>query len=1854
MTTSNITLLHRPSTQPYNQNDQIQPAAEVESLSARAQFIAHHSGDGGLLNQDGTLRTQVSARIVVNTELNYGDRRISSFLEFVSNYFEKAAIRLTVGSFSAVGWPFWERVLSEKGFNTQLITPEMRSALTQRPSRFEFTLCMPATHINRASEIQDLLTYFMFVQNQETPLTLEQALDYKIRLRDSFEHYKTTFTRSLDGFIDFDCARVRLSFSDFSFDRVCVKIQQDPLVEGSFQSVIDQMMIGRYELVTPLYIPFDLGSYWASLTSRGVICPHAETMLVQDLRQCDLDGVLPQAFKAGRRWLPRDPEAHLAYQCNAISFINLHVCPQKPNFSGIIPTTSMGHLLVSHDFFTLSTVLKFFAHLLAGVDEMPENVPKCRIVKSSFMQVSWSDLHIVFPLNYDQALGPESLPCISHALAVFMPSYTLINSSYADKRLDWIYQALNDDIKLSPALLRFCLLIGRKDLAVLPKLLFAAASEQRLDSGLAALKRLYAGSRSEALLLEIEQKVLALEDCTPKACGQVALEQLLIWGEPISWRTLQIPIGFLVDAAPLLKPEALEYALPRVCRDCKKSTLPIEQRFSLLAAYYERLLQNSPPHLLTVYEPQLVELLQPFIHANSLSAYPCVQEAMIGSLLQRLKDFSHPDTWWELLLQYQKMVDLEGRYEEFDAIFQQTLVLSKGSLRTQKEFRVIFDGVAERLLAAGKEAPLRDMLELAQFEDTVWYQRCIGRHIDEKTPFKKWAETFAAFSIKHVERSFLLRLLNYLSSNNGNTAPEEAAAAFEVYCEIKPTPSQAPHLGDSLLRHCSQTSQLRAVLPYFAEARDRRLVKRCSAGKETWPEFAELLREMNAVEFFHSDSEFQALLIQSFPRLRTLEGFEAICNEIATRLYETDEAALLSLLETDHSNNAKEFASVWHRKCIERHVAAKAPLSSWTGVLSAFRTSSSVYEVPHLLDYFLDHFSSLESAGDLIDSLRGSLEYFIDAKDARINDHVSRAAALLPPQDSLWINFAALLKEMIREKKGFGKNDPFLSHSIKILDTIVKDCSGIHFGDPLIECFKQRVVKIQRLGVDEQLSLARAQCTVIMLASNEGKDNEFSDFIDIDWVHDQLKNEKSWEDFAWLFFSRSKKSIVRVDDALWIAARLQNSSESLLFKQLTNYILRTTATHFKSPEWKKCMVRLILKDESCVSLFQPLLEVAAGLEKQFFTECRSLNAEARRDLTKFCATGVPKVKKTVVKAAMPAPTPASAPAPALAHDENSIKAEILKSELSKVLPLLEMLSAEACKEMAKTCLEREGDNSTEKLRALHAIITSPAILKKIGDPTLLMNESARNKLYVDLASEADVQLYTAGDAWLCERALESFLRQDYKSTANFLLFKAYFTSPYIPRTSFSHRTLLAWIEASWDAHKERIDWNDWDSICKLIQALCDFAVDQGKVESYSKHIREMWDHLLIIAIKPVLLITDGKPVLLQPCSAKPELYAQTTIRLMSSLMMRGGSVVEILSSLTYVREHFPAYSVAFVTPEFRSEFNLLYCSFVLPLIQRDIQDIGLQAGRVLQDLLAIQGYLAQTNNEKTKLAVISFINALPNLLELRDPKVFELVLQNIENCMNIPWVQPANAEQASCLGSLFIQVCHAAEKTDGLERQRVLALIGKLPETRVLEIFNRLLEEGLDFAKRYRSFLALSKLISHARFSTTDALKIVQNICVLISTEFPNEQDNASLFNFLSQWIHALTAFMQSCSSLKFVCSQELMRKQMEFAITLTKRALVLIKDDQTCDEYCKIMIDALGSDKIVAKVMLTIFKREQKYSFHHSIVAAKVVRHLCKVTNPLVSILQEVCLHLTQPEQLMFEFDCKREGSDSMGSCSF
>jgi hypothetical protein len=573
-----------------------------------------------------------------------------------------------------------------------------------------------------------------------------------------------------------------------------------------------------------------------------------------------------------------------------------------------------------------------------------------------------------------------------------------------------------------------------------------------------------------------------------------------------------------------------------------------------------------------------------------------------------------------------------------------------------------------------------------------------------------------------------------------------------------------------------------------------------------------------------------------------------------------------------------------------------------------------------------------------------------------------------------------------------------------------------------------------------------------------------------------------------------------------------------------------------------------------------------------------------------------------------------------------------------------MLSPDACKEMVKKCLEREGDNSTEKLRALLAIITSPAMRTKIGDPTLLMNESARNKLYVDLAGEADVQLYTAGDAWLCERALDCFFRQDYNSTANFLLFKAYFTSPYIPRTSFSHRTLLAWIEASWDAQKERIDWNDWDSICKLIQALCDFAVDQGKVESYSKHIRDMWDHLLIIATKPILVVADGKPVLLPPCSATPELYAKTTIRLMSSLVMRGGSVVEILSSLRYVRRHFPAYTVAFVTPEFRSEFNLLYCSFIFPLIQNDIEDIALEAIRALQDLLAIQGYLAQTTNEKTKLAVISFINALPNLLELCDPKVFELVLQNIENCMNIPWVQQASAEQASYLSSLFILVCHGAEKIDKPERQRLLARIGNLPETRVLEIFYRLFEEGLDIAKRYRSFLALSKLISHAKFSTTDALQIVQNSCVIISIESFNEQDNASLLNFLSQWIHALTAFMQSCSSLKFVCSQELMKKQMEFAIILTKRSLALIKDDQTCDEHCKMMMDVLGSDRIVAKVMLTILKKSENNSFYNSLVAAKVVRRLCTAPKPLVSLLQEVCLHLTQPEQLMFDFECKRK----------
>jgi len=113
------------------------------------------------------------------------------------------------------------------------------------------------------------------------------------------------------------------------------------------------------------------------------------------------------------------------------------------------------------------------------------------------------------------------------------------------------------------------------------------------------------------------------------------------------------------------------------------------------------------------------------------------------------------------------------------------------------------------------------------------------------------------------------------------------------------------------------------------------------------------------------------------------------------------------------------------------------------------------------------------------------------------------------------------------------------------------------------------------------------------------------------------------------------------------------------------------------------MAGLILQDEACVTLFKPLIEVATNGERDFFTGCQRLDAEARRPhLTAYCATGA-LFDFTPPQAAKPAVVEASKPVESEA--DARIRAEILKILSRKAVPFDDLIKALTLLEKLPPC-----------------------------------------------------------------------------------------------------------------------------------------------------------------------------------------------------------------------------------------------------------------------------------------------------------------------------------------------------------------------------------------------------------------------------------------------------------------------------------------------------------------------------------------------------------------------------------------
>ncbi|MFC2049407.1 hypothetical protein ACFLR2_01885 [Chlamydiota bacterium] len=667
-----------------NHEGQPPAAVPVEALSDRERFIARHC-ELGILHPDGTMSSASEAKaplsIDVPAELNFNDPLLQGFLNLLVTFFTKveAKVKLTQGAFCALGWPILEKILTQRGIDTELITPDMRAACTKRPARFEFWVCLPEEHAGDVEYLQDFVVHFMFVQTLQEPLDMVKALKYQTQLEDSRMNFQARHTQiteevgtvnpGLYRVIEFDRVRVILSFSPhvepdiFQFDHVHAEIAADPsgkmiltVMEGSFQALVDQL-IGRYELADPYRglssLPHALGSYCARLTHTGTFCLPFEQVFIPALTAGQLD--LGAAFNAGLRALSSDPDALLTYHFNFVYFLNRYKVSRKPVLEGISPTTPMGIFLCSHDFYLLTAVLQVFGFLQIGIEGRVGSAPQCQ-VNGPFMQVSWSNVHLVFPYNFEGGLDYisqslkadklQTLNCIAQALELFTPSF--IHSKPADRRLSEIYYAMSKvHLSTSPTLLRLFLLVrsqgelSETDADILPDQLYAAAGAHRLDSALGALKRVYTGSRFEPIFLEIEQEINALEERSPDQCRRYALTLLLSWGVATCWKIRALPPEFLLAVAPILKPEALVYALTRLCRVCnpQKTTLSPRERVILIATYYNRLVENRSQHLLSTSGPKLLELLEPILKALQPSeSFSKEDRSILVSLLTHLTD----------------------------------------------------------------------------------------------------------------------------------------------------------------------------------------------------------------------------------------------------------------------------------------------------------------------------------------------------------------------------------------------------------------------------------------------------------------------------------------------------------------------------------------------------------------------------------------------------------------------------------------------------------------------------------------------------------------------------------------------------------------------------------------------------------------------------------------------------------------------------------------------------------------------------------------------------------------------------------------------------------------------------------------------------------------------------------------------------------------------------------------------------------------------------------------------------------------------------------------------------------------
>lgn len=186
--------------------------------------------------------------------------------------------------------------------------------------------------------------------------------------------------------------------------------------------------------------------------------------------------------------------------------------------------------------------------------------------------------------------------------------------------------------------------------------------------------------------------------------------------------------------------------------------------------------------------------------------------------------------------------------------------------------------------------------------------------------------------------------------------------------------------------------------------------------------------------------------------------------------------------------------------------------------------------------------------------------------------------------------------------------DSSLEEVVKVLETVATEREAT-------PCFEMRITRPgQRLSKEQKVRVAQAYATFVEQTGNSGVMREP---LDQTWILGQLRQEKSWKQFTRFCASQG---IAREEYARWIAPMALAGEQPL--RDFEVVVERLDAKSLEPAVWKPLLTETLLRNPANVSLFDKLLSLTSGTEKECLQPCRALGVEERkRHLETYKETG---------------------------------------------------------------------------------------------------------------------------------------------------------------------------------------------------------------------------------------------------------------------------------------------------------------------------------------------------------------------------------------------------------------------------------------------------------------------------------------------------------------------------------------------------------------------------------------------------------------------------------------------------------